>query len=436
MSTPRKKLDPSARTHIVLIPGFAGFDALGQMEYYAGVTPQFRAWKDAKLGKRDRATLHYFDNLPTAAVETRATKLRDYLAKRIARGEFQPGDSVALVGHSTGGLDIRRMIWDLHLEMKQNRRVSFPVDGTAGSPYEAPAAEILRLINRIVFLSVPQYGTNIADWVRRNETIANLLIAQMRTGVEISQIPLLDALQQTLTDVFADGSDLDLMQAIDDALREAEVRLAANHMQAAESQECASELALYLRQIATDFSAIDDLAAKLPEHPDTSPAHFNKKHRADEKRLWKRERIETMSFATLGPRPSAFAPKTAVDDACDLVYWLCYQACANGPFEHHDVDHMPKPRRLKDEKGLPHTMDLSDNDGIVNTASMLWPNGSDTVLVNADHMDIVGHFHRTHAAHPDNGRRYNSYNLLKSGSGFNCDTFRRVWSRVFDFCVA
>ena len=30
---------PSARLHVVLVPGFAGFDALGQLEYGAGVTP-------------------------------------------------------------------------------------------------------------------------------------------------------------------------------------------------------------------------------------------------------------------------------------------------------------------------------------------------------------------------------------------------------------
>jgi hypothetical protein len=30
---------PNGRMHVILIPGFAGFDVLGQLEYYAGVTP-------------------------------------------------------------------------------------------------------------------------------------------------------------------------------------------------------------------------------------------------------------------------------------------------------------------------------------------------------------------------------------------------------------
>ena len=146
---------PHGRLHIVLVPGFAGFDALGQLEYFAGVTEQFQAWQQ---GAREvRAVLHYFDNFPTAAVITRAGRLRKYLAKRIARREFQPGDALALVGHSTGGLDIRWLLWELTEPGQEDLRV----DGVS-----VPAAEIFKMVRRIVFLSVPQWGTNIADWVR------------------------------------------------------------------------------------------------------------------------------------------------------------------------------------------------------------------------------------------------------------------------------
>ena len=96
------------RVHIVLVPGFGGFDALGKIEYYAGITGIFQKWDP-----RSRTVLHYFDNLPTAAVVTRATRLRSYLAKRIARGEITAGDDICLVGHSTGGLDVRQLVSDL-----------------------------------------------------------------------------------------------------------------------------------------------------------------------------------------------------------------------------------------------------------------------------------------------------------------------------------
>ena len=88
--------NPSARgrVHIVLIPGFVGFDALGQLEYYAGVTPQYQLWKKSRGNNHGAIALHYFDNFPTAAVRTRAARLRNYLATRFARGEFVPGDSI------------------------------------------------------------------------------------------------------------------------------------------------------------------------------------------------------------------------------------------------------------------------------------------------------------------------------------------------------
>src|SRR5271157_203902 len=88
------------RCHIVLIPGFAGFDALGQLEYYGGVTPMFRMWQAGN------EVLHYFDNLPTAAGVKRGARLRGYLAKPMARREILGGDDVLLLGPSKGRLDI------------------------------------------------------------------------------------------------------------------------------------------------------------------------------------------------------------------------------------------------------------------------------------------------------------------------------------------
>ena len=120
MADPNKYTPSRTRLHIVLVPGFAGFDALGQLEYYAGITPLFQ-----KQPPRNQV-LHYFDNFPTAAVVTRATRLQGYLAKRIARGEISSGDDVILVGHSTGGLDIRWLLWGLH-----RRRTPIVVDGGA-----------------------------------------------------------------------------------------------------------------------------------------------------------------------------------------------------------------------------------------------------------------------------------------------------------------
>src|SRR5271157_939976 len=194
------------RCHIVLIPGFAGFDALGQLEYYGGVTPLFRRWRAGN------EVLHYFDNLPTAAVVTRAARLRVYLAKRIARGEMLAGDDIVLLGHSTGGLDIRGLLWDLH-----HRKEPIVVDGGAN----VKPQEILKAVRRVVFLPVPHWGCNIADWVRAHTVLREKLVGELRAAVAGSQVLLVDRIEEWVTGGAASLTGSGLLRAVQDSLGEA-----------------------------------------------------------------------------------------------------------------------------------------------------------------------------------------------------------------------
>jgi hypothetical protein len=424
---------PGSRLHLVLVPGFAGFDALGQIEYYAGVTPRFRDWQ--ARGGRNHVVLHYFDNFPTAAVVTRAGRLRRYLAKRIARGEFQPDDSLALVGHSTGGLDIRRVLWDLTRYPDE----PLAVDGVE----DVKPAQILKLIKRVVFLSVPQWGTNIADWVRENVLGRAVLVAQLRTSVAASQVPLLNRIQSWISSAAASRIDIGLLHAIHDALREAEGGAANDSMSAAMAHEAASQLELWLRHIASDFSAIEDLAPG-EQHTNggcTSPAHFPSGWRVQELANW--SKIRTRSYATVSESPFRFetgkaaprwdllkawtwpdlTPRAAGEAEWDIFYRYCYRACAGGPFQYPGTIPVPQPFGASRQRRI----ELWDNDGIVNTASMLWPHGEETLLVECDHMDIVGHYDRV---------RPGVYDLLGSGSKFGEPEFTAVWKHIFDFCSA
>jgi triacylglycerol esterase/lipase EstA (alpha/beta hydrolase family) len=175
-------LSPNSRIHVIFIPGFAGFDALGQFEYYAGVTPLFHSWQ-RKHKDRATAVLHYFDNFPTAAVATRSELLRQYIVKRIARGEFTSDDRIALVGHSTGGLDIRLLLWDL---AHSSDRIL--TDGGRGKAVEVDRDEVLRQVDRLVLISVPQWGKNIADWVHTYRIERHLVLAELRAAVTASQV--------------------------------------------------------------------------------------------------------------------------------------------------------------------------------------------------------------------------------------------------------
>src|SRR5262249_35145206 len=77
------------------------------------------------------------------------------------------------------------------------------------------------------------------------------------------------------------------------------------------------------------------------------------------------------------------------------------------------------------------------NDGIVNTVSMFWKHGGWTRLVLADHGDIIGHYRRDPEIHPGRGvagRRFESYDIFKSGSDFDRAVFEAVWNDIFTFC--
>jgi triacylglycerol lipase len=407
----------TARHHVVLIPGFAGFDALGQLEYYAGVTPIF--------GVRGDAVLHYFDNFPTAAVETRAARLLAYLAKRIARGEIKEGDDVTLIGHSTGGLDIRRLICDLS---KRSHLVA--VDGGVTVKPEA----ILHAIRRVVFLSVPQWGTNIADWVRSHSVWREIIVAELRAALSGTQLPVVDRLGAGMTGAVARVTGAGLFRAVQDALREADgQRYGAGFARLAEAHEAASQLDLYFRHIASDFRAIDDLSAARPEgEPSSSPAHFLPHERERELRTWQALRIQVRSYATVGPRLFRFeagrpapvwlltnpwegAEVAKPSGRTDVVYRALYRASAGGPF-------IPPP-------DVPWELEAWDNDGIVNTASMVWPLG-EAILLEADHMDIVGHYASLRAP-AGSARSRRAYDLLGSGSAFDAARFKKLWEEVF-----
>jgi len=447
MGSTTKVRNPGARLHIVMVSGFAGFDALGQLQYYSGVTPLFRVWKDARAARRG-VVLHYFDNFPTAAVVTRATRLRSYLAKRLARGEFQPADAVALIGHSTGGLDIRRLLHDLASRPDE----AAAIDGiTSGAPTNR---DVLRLVHRVALLSVPHRGTNIADWVASHGPGHTVVLASLRAVVAAAQVPSLDVARHLLASLAPEGSGrLQLSRAVIDALDEADpsvgngtpVRIAAAH-------EAASQLELWLRHMMWDFRAIEDLTARRPPGRPVSPAHFGE---SDEIGVWSstaRHAIEVRSYATLGRRPfpstgpvapwELLAPDTypecPPEEKMDAAYCACYRACAGGPFSgsvgSKEMVYLSDAHRARVESWDQHRgIEPADNDGIVNTASMYWPHGARPVLVAADHMDVVGHHTLVEAA-AGTGRSHQAYDLLGSSCGFGEEAFERLWMDVFDSC--
>ncbi|MGC3999503.1 MAG: hypothetical protein QM767_19510 [Anaeromyxobacter sp.] len=433
------------RVHVVLVPGFAGFDALGQLEYYAGVTPLLQPWQAAHPDAPP-VVLHYFDNLPTAGVATRAARLLRFLARRHARGEIQDGERIALIGHSTGGLDIRRLLRDLAAG------AGCPVDGDRQDAVRVDAAALLAHLERVVFLSVPQRGTPLADLVRRLPLA--WAIAQAQLWVKAGRLHLANDLEEAAARWLGRGARADLVLAAADAISEMDAAaVAGDPSRRAEAHEAAAALDLYLTLIGSDLAAIEDLTA-VPGPASASPAHASEPARAAERQAWAAHGLRTRSYATRGRRPFTFGPGEAVPpwdllrpstspwarlaagaaDETDLVYRCGYRACAGAP---DAAPPIPEPLRATSfEDGAQVALEPWDGDGIVGTASMLWPDGPETRLVAADHGDVIGHFRLVEEPEGPPLRRYHTYDLLRSGSGFTADAFRRLWGEVLDFCVS
>jgi hypothetical protein len=452
--------DPG-RVHVVLVPGFGGFDALGQIEYYAGVTPVFREWHRQPENADVAIDLRYFDNLPTAGVATRAARLQEYLAKRIARGEFLDGDRIALVGHSTGGLDIRRLLTDL----RAGGHLVLDGPGTLGEPI--PRDVLLRMIRRVVFLSVPHRGTNIANWVRDHRIEREAVLAAMRGFVAAAQVARIDSVETAILDKVAGLRNTNLLLAVKDALAEMNDGAVApddpkRPQKVSAAQDAASELGLFLAHMATDFAAIRDLA--VPD-ADEQAEDAAVRELEDESTAWRELGLEVRSYATLGACPFRFEPDRDVPlfrlrepwtwpcaktgpgaSGTDLVYRAVYRACAGGPFRARSTVSGPVPVFSTRHDALAETVELrpSDNDGIVNTASCFLPAPWTTRLVRADHGDIIGHFRLVPAREDPSPsgdtpypplREHDAYDILESSSGFEEEDFRAVWTEVFAFCA-
>jgi triacylglycerol lipase len=464
--------DATVRHHVVLVPGFVGFDALGQLEYYAGVTDVFVRWKGVARG----VALHYFDNVPTASVELRGERLQKFLLKKMQRGEFGQDDRIALVGHSTGCLDIRKALHEL------DRKPSTPVDGAP----ELPHALLLERCQRLAFLSAPHFGTTLADgW----SDLSHIIKAEAKNaslGIQLNR-DYLAGLRQMALEALAE-TDLEL--AIADVLNESDER-GRGEPQRTDEREARSELALWLEHMGRDVQIIGDLRSR-GARGSKSPAHFDAAQRAAELQRWRQHGVRTRSYATrvsgsvqrddlieqvlkllrharplseivealekywVGQQLAVAAVALATSlpllgavallhQRPALIFELFHAMCAD---PHHPFTKpagiAPQVRVFGSQKVLDSAaIGVGQSDGVVNTLSMLWPyeveqpHTHSHVLVEADHGDIIGHFKlRRHRSAEQHGRKYEAYDFFPSGSGFTQRRFDEVWTDVFDFCIS
>jgi hypothetical protein len=90
-------------------------------------------------------------------------------------------------------------------------------------------------------------------------------IADFEAAAAGSQINLLDWIEKEIGGEAASLTGAELLLAAQDALTEANEGFGRRSpLRQADAREAASELALYLRHMASDFHAIDDLTSQPP----------------------------------------------------------------------------------------------------------------------------------------------------------------------------
>jgi hypothetical protein len=333
---------------------------------------------------------------------------------------------------------------------------------------EVTAELLLNAVRRIVFLSVPQKGTYIADWVKSHRYLFKAVISGLDSVLRLTWLfPGLDQLNVRI--VQAVGRLLPrsphILLAAEDSLKEICTNVLPwnrSGLKAAEAREAANDLDLWLNHMIFDFGAIDDLA--------TFGSSETSKHEVD-LAILEKYKIKTKTYATRGARPFEFdkdadaefwrfsllspssftswpKPLTAESSSMDLTYLASYRACAgfDKRISQKNVWVRDPGRVLFNSPQRTSTpIETWDNDGIVNTAAMFWPERptmDEIVIVdNCDHGDILGHFTEKFSAKSDGvddmGRReYSAYDLLKSGSNnFTEQRFKEVWFDVFKFAT-
>jgi triacylglycerol lipase len=372
------------RHHVFLIPGFFGFDSLGDVAYFAHVKDALEEWC-RRSGVA--ALVHTVPSLPTASLLQRTSGLLERMAEALAAGSGD--DAVHLVGHSSGGLDARLLVTpDVVL------------------PGPVAAEPLAARVRTVVTLATPHHGTPVAAF------FSSLLGAQ-----------LLRVFSLTTSYVLRTGRlPADVV-----------VRLAAFFVRLAAGGAVAESPALERlhERILADFgperrralqSFADLIARDQDLLPQITPAAIDVFNASTQDRpgvrygcvVTQARRPGLRSFASAGLSPYAHASH---------ALYVCISQLAGRVPPDRTPQHAPAQRAAL-QRAFGADPGRRVNDGIVPTRSQVW--GDVLRGVWADHLDVIGHFH-----HPTHVPPH--FDWLTSGSGYTRRDFLATWDAVAAF---
>lgn len=375
----------SAVHRIYFVPGMFGFGKLAGYDYFTHVREALeRRYRDAGVAVE-------FEDVPAPPTSSLRYRSR-VLATTIARSASLEAGPIHLVGHSTGGLDLR-------LLLSPSANLGLP-------------PELLAFRDRVesaVTVNTPHFGTPLASYFTTVSGTRVLYALSLLTVLSLSvgEPPLailsrLVAGVGNIDNIF--GGNLKLISRFTDSI----LRFV--------DKEGREEIHEFLSKVRVDQGGVVQL---MPEAMDL----FNA---ATENQT----NVRYACVASAAPAPSSLraarrvrSPYAALTAA---LYSTLYQFTSQRPKVYPYARPTPRESELF-RMGIDEEVNESSNDGIVPTLSMLW--GELLWAGEADHLDVLGHFHDdlTPSTHTD---------WVTSGARFTRQRFGALVDSVAKFQLA
>lgn len=392
--------DQRDTVEIFLVPGFLGFTALSELDYYTDVADVLR---DQLLEIGIDARVHSTATIPAGSLRKRAVKL----AHEIAARHDPAATSVHLIGHSTGGLDVRLLLspggyFDHDGPFLNGLKV------TSRGPAEQ-YADALDKVKTAIGVATPHYGAPVANLAIRLS--AELVLRSIGTAMKVPVVR--HALALALTTGASAVGVLKFLMRQPSFLRWIDASVLSQNP---------LRVLSYLDDVGADVGALQNLTQEASD----------------------------LGNALMGDRPGvsygsiitgANEPVGPIDTDDPLLYvntlvyrlaWLI-MATPNLAYGYSGRVH---ELQSKHDADLANGFDVGPlglngdrtGDGVVPSASQAY--GDILGVFASDHLDCVGHFPHTTADDVEVS------GWVRSGAGFTSERFELLWGRVAEYIAA
>ncbi len=368
--------------HVYLVPGFFGFANLGDLKYFGHVR-EFLLGAFTRRGLALR--IDVVPTRPTASLPRRAERVLHTIAHTLD----DDAGPVHLIGHSSGGLDVRLLL---------SPGISLPTD--------LDVERWVRQVRTAVTVATPHHGTPLAAF------FTGLLGRQVLRALSLSTIYVLrfGSLPLTaLVELGAAVARIDGMIGLNSALLDQ----VYDQLLSDFSPERRRAIAAFFREVEGDQALLTQLT---PEAMEVFAACAGI-----------RPGVRAGSVVTRAQPPSLAAILAVGLDPAGQATNVLYRALhrlARLPPDHVPALEDAQADILRSAFGtLP---DAAANDGMVPTRSQVW--GEVIHAVEADHLDVVGHY-------GDATRLPPHIDWITTGSGCTTARFETLWTAVVEWIL-